>query len=234
MPLNNLERIGIPEFLKKHEGMSLKPLPLKDSRCFLIKGEFFFLYESDEGPGEAITFEIEIYVPYSFPDDLPLVWEVGGKIPKEKDFHSSQEGLLCLGSPVRLRLIAHDNPSLEQYLEVCLVPYLHAIWKKLNFEEEMPFGELDHGRLGIIKDYMDLFGVQSEEHVMTMLKILHGGLKEAAEDPCPCGCGRKLEECSYRKKLNKNLNVIRNKLPTPFIEKILESLEPPKNDGEPQ
>lgn len=233
MPLSNLERIGIPEFLKKHEGMSLKPLPLNDARYFLIKGDYFFQYELDEGSNETITFEIEIYVPYSFPDDLPLVREVGGKIPKEKDFHASQDGFLCLGSPVRLRLIAHDKASLEQYLEVCLVPYLYAIWKKLCFEEEMPFGELDHGRPGIIKDYMDLFGVQSEEHVMTMLKILHGGLKEAAEDPCPCGCCRKLEGCSYRKKLNKSLNVIRNKLPTPFIEKILESLESPKNDGEP-
>lgn len=59
----------------------------------------------------------------------------------------------------------------------------------------MPFGDLAHGRLGIIQDYMRLLRVDTEEATMKMLYLLGVKKRIANKQPCPCKSGRRLGRC---------------------------------------
>jgi hypothetical protein len=77
-----------------------------------------------------------------------------------------------------------------------------AISKKLHGDGEFIFSELAHGAKGIIDDYMELFGLKSDDEVFRALEL--AGLKRriANKKPCPCNCGLRLGICSFHNKLN--------------------------------
>ena len=185
-----------------------------------IKGLFSFRYEDELD--KDIIFEIEIQIRHDFPDWLRKIYETKGEIPKEADSHVFGNGSLCLGNPIRLFLIAGEKSKLEQYIEACLVPYLYAIRRKLRYGGKFIFGELNHGNQAIIEDCKDLFNVGSEQQVLGCLKVLISDNKKVFDEPCPCGCGKKLGACSFRKKLRK----VRNSLPNAALEWIKEELCP--------
>jgi hypothetical protein len=141
------------------------------------------------------SFELEILIPISFPKDLPSVRDVGGRIPK--NFHTDDDGQLCLGSPTQQLLLIRREPTLPGFVRNCLIPYLYGfvIWERHGM---MPFGELKHGRLGVLQDYISLFKVKSEAAALGMLRL--AGMKKSAANkhPCPCGSNRRLGKCHSR------------------------------------
>lgn len=170
-----------------------KRLSLKDlgePNGILIQGILDF---SARGKDQLIndSFEIEILVPESFPNWHPSVKEVGGQIPIT--FHHHNDGSLCLGAPLYVRMVFCEDPTLLGYVQNLLIPYLFTFcyWKKFG---KMPFGELSHGRKGIMEYYRELSNSNSDMAVINLLKIL-------AEDNyrghhyCPCGSGRIIRKC---------------------------------------
>jgi len=137
-------------------------------------------------------FEVRWDVTSGFPKSLPLVFETGGRIPS--NYHKLENGALCLGSPIRQRLILAEHPTLSGFVEALVVPYLY---NRSYFErhDHLPVGALEHGTPGLIEDYQKLFGVQDAEGCIGMLHLL--GLKKRAANkkPCPCGSGRRLGRC---------------------------------------
>ncbi|HXJ38714.1 MAG TPA: hypothetical protein VNH18_05520 [Bryobacteraceae bacterium] len=57
-------------------------------------------------------FQLEIRVPKTFPGIMPSVRELAGRIPKT--FHKLQDGSLCLGSPLKLRVMLRAVPTLAK------------------------------------------------------------------------------------------------------------------------
>jgi len=63
------------------------------------------LYVNAQVPGKAAIrdgYQIELRIPPNFPQEIPLVFETGGRIPLS--YHQLHDGPLCLGSETRLRL----------------------------------------------------------------------------------------------------------------------------------
>src|SRR5690348_12820456 len=61
-------------------------------------------------------YQLGIDLPPNFPAQLPVVFELGGCIPRDSDFHVNvYDGSLCLGSPLALRRIARQKPDLQAY-----------------------------------------------------------------------------------------------------------------------
>lgn len=83
-----------------------------------------------------------------------------------------------------------------------MVPYLFAVSNKIQSGGEFVFGELPHGKKGIIDDYLDLFGLKSHEQVLNTIILLGMKKRLANKKPCPCGCGKRLGVCSFNYKIN--------------------------------
>jgi hypothetical protein len=147
-------------------------------------------------------FELRWDVLEGFPKRIPLVFETKGRIPV--GYHKLENGALCLGSPIRQRMILADHPTLSGFVEDLVVPYLY---NRSYFEKHdcLPVGELEHGSPGLIEDYQQLFGVESGEACLGMLQMLGLKKRNANKKPCPCGSGLRVGKCH-----NKVLKPFRN------------------------
>lgn len=189
---------GLKDFLINNPGLRIVPSGAGETT---LKGQFCFTAEKEGFPPIEDYYQLEIAIPATFPRTVPSVKEIGDKIPRDGEHHLNPgDDTLCLGSPLRLQLSLGKDVSITSFVNQCLVPYLYAISHKLQFGE-LPWGELDHGKPGIIQDYMELFGVTGQEGVISTLNILGKRKRVANKKPCPCGCGQRLGKCDFRWKI---------------------------------
>lgn len=168
----------------------------------VFQGTFSFTARSSDGEEVTDSFSLRIQVPHVFPRDLPRVTEIAGRIPRRGEFHINPDDYtLCLGSPVRLLTIISGQPTLTGFAANCLVPYLHAVSRRLKSNIPLVFGELDHGQKGALADYVVLFGLQHREQALTALRLLGMRKRVANKQRCPCNCGRRLGRCSLNRRL---------------------------------
>jgi hypothetical protein len=192
-----IARAGIRDFLLEHTAMALKASTGDEVR---IEGLYHFTARWQE---TQITeaYELAIDVPASFPSDIPRVEETGGRIPRQPGFHVNPDGSLCLGSPLRLRLIARRTPDLQSFANACLVPYLFAVSHRVMHGGDLIFGELAHGHRGELEDYGVLFGLKTPSETIAALKCLGLRRRVANKRPCPCRCGSRLGRCCFHQQL---------------------------------
>lgn len=190
---------GLNEFLEYYSGMNIVP---SSDNFLTLKGSFDFSTESN-GIKIHDSYHLVIQVPYAFPQKMPIVKELDNKIPPISNYHVNKDGSLCCGSSLRLLLMMTRNPSLMKFAEKCLEPYLYAISFKQKYKSKLPFGELDHGRPGELKDYTDLMGLKTTEQVKIALSLLGMKKRFANKHPCPCGCNKRLGKCKFNRTINK-------------------------------
>ena len=188
---------GLTDFLLEFPLMAVRPV---NDGLITLAGDFEFRASYD---GDLVhdSFELIISVPENFPRALPQVSELGKRIPKGGGYHVNYDGTLCLGSPLRLLLKLGETGNLLGFAQSCLIPYLFAISKKLKEGGQLVFSELDHGDPGVIKDYMDIFGLKTDAQVNEALVALTMKKRRANKGPCPCRCGRRLGKCKLNKKI---------------------------------
>lgn len=190
-----IETPGLREFLRDYPQMAIRPTA---GGCLRLKGSFeFAAHHTKEGDIQD-SFALEIIFPSGFPRKLPCVTETGGRIPRTGEYHvNSTDNTLCLGSPLSLLLKLSKKPTLGGFAECCLVPYLFAISRKLKNGGPLAFGELAHGREGILNDYADLFGLKHPSQVKYAFKLLGMKKRLANKLSCPCGCRSRLGRCRF-------------------------------------
>lgn len=196
--MSKIDLFGETEFLKDHPEMSICP---SKNNGLIIKGILNFSAKWGDGPEIEDSFNLKILIPEKFPKELPKVIELEQKIPRNLDYHVSNDTTLCLGSPLRILEKIHKNPTITGFVSECLIPYLYGISYKLQ-EGKFPFGELEHNELGVINDCLDLFGLKTIEQVKYTLQLLLLKKQRANKKICPCGCGKRLGACSFHNKLN--------------------------------
>ena len=168
----------------------------------VLRGRFTFAARHRVAGEVEDAFDLEIEIPTRFPEELPRVTELGGRIPREADNHVNRsDGTLCLGSPLRLRLLLAEDPTLTGFAEKCLVPYLFAQAQRRARSGGFVFGELDHGLPGMLDDYVALFGVKEFWQAVEALRLLGTKKRRANKQPCPCGCRMRLGRCRFNVRL---------------------------------
>jgi len=200
-----IETPGLREFLRSYPRMAIRPSSGRDLR---LKGSFeFAAHHAKEGDIQD-SFALEIIVPNGFPRELPRVTETGGRIPQTGEYHvNGTDNTLCLGSPLSLLLRISKAPTLDGFAESCLVPYLFAISQKLKSGGPLSFGELAHGRTGILDDYAMLFKIKDPTKVEYVLELLGMRKRRANKLPCPCGCSARLGRCRFNLRLREYRNL---------------------------
>lgn len=192
----NLDSIGLSAFLSEYPNMSVSVIA-DGSTDLVLNGTFDFAAKFKDEPEIQDSYSLEIRVPESFPSGVPTTKELAGKIPRDGKHHINPDETLCLGSPLRLKMLVRDEPTLSGFASNCIVPYLYWITTK-----KFAVGELAHGDVGIIADYMTLFGLSDPKQIIPTLKLLGMKKRVANKKPCPCGCGVRLGRCNKRFLLN--------------------------------
>ncbi|MHA1360756.1 MAG: hypothetical protein ACTSRC_21755 [Candidatus Helarchaeota archaeon] len=188
--------LKITEFLHAYPGMVIKP---SSGSELIIHGIFKFSTQYDNFK-IIDSYRIIINVPAKYPRELPIIKEIGNKIPRKAEYHVNPDGSLCLGSRLRLLWMISKKSSLSAFAELCLEPYLYAISYKLKYGI-FPFSELDHGLPGELKDIADLLGLKSPEQAKYALHLLGMKKRQANKKPCPCGCRVRLGKCKFNDKI---------------------------------
>jgi hypothetical protein len=199
-----MNMFGVSEFLQDYPGMSFGPIK---KQGFSLVGTFSFLAHFPGLPSIEDNYKLEIVIPEKFPFELPEVLEKEGKIPRNNEFHINPDDTLCVASPLRVSIGLADTPTICSYAKKFLVPYLYAVSHKLKFGGEFVFGELEHGRKGLARDYADLLGVNDPIKIIPTLQLLCMKKRVANKKACPCGCLRPLGKCEFRYKIEEMRNV---------------------------
>lgn len=163
-------------------------LYLESGRAFL-RGSFPLIYE-----GKALDrFLIEVEMP-SDSQDLPIVREIGGRIPRILDNHiEGPAGNICTMVPEeRYRVFPRGAPLL-QFLNGPVRNYFLGITMR-EIGLPWPFGERPHGRAGVIEFYTELVG-SSDEEVIRQYMLCIRSRQLRGHRPCPCGSGKKIRNC---------------------------------------
>jgi hypothetical protein len=137
------------------------------------------------------TYQVDLEIPDNFPGSPPIVYETGGKIPV--DFgHFMGAGNFCLGVPVEVRRRFAQHRNLLRFIDDQVIPYLFSHSYKRD-HGKLPFGERDHGTMGLLDYYKEFFGTTG----IGAMKLLRC-LADTSAPPlmaCPCGEDRKLKDC---------------------------------------
>lgn len=167
----------------------------------VIKGQFSFTAEYPKAGEISDSYNLIIEFPTSFPKDIPIVMESGKKIPRNGSYHVNGDGTLCLGSPLRLLVRISKAPTVNGFVEYCLVPFLFAASYKLRNGGRFLFDELDHDLPGMLADYKNMLGLKGPEQVCEALRLLGMKKRRANKRPCPCNCGIRLGKCRFNYRL---------------------------------
>jgi len=188
----------ISDFIQHYPMFRLKPALEK---ALTIEGTYEDILSYEQYGEVPINCKLSIQIPEDFPTSLPMVFEISNRIEKTPDNHVNYDGSLCLGAPIRLKMVMKKNASLTHFFEKCILPYLYAVILKINTDKPFVFGELAHGNAGLIEDFKSLFNLSEEKQVHHMLFLLGKNKKEANRLTCPCGCEKRLSTCRYFKRV---------------------------------
>lgn len=135
-------------------------------------------------------YQIRIRFPSDYPYEPPIVFEVGCKIPSEFE-HFMVAGNLCLGAPVEVRMRFAKHRNLLHFIESQVVPFLFASSYFRDYGK-MPFGQLEHGDLGLLQYYCKYFRTEVWQTLLLLRYLVDGKLKFRE---CPCGSGIEIDRC---------------------------------------
>ena len=192
-------RSEVAELLARYDGLRIIP----SVGATRIAGTLTFRAEGRTTARLEDSYEVKIEVPTDFPEHMALAWETRGRIPATH--HKLDNGALCLGSRVRLRLQMAGSPSILRFVERCLIPYLYG-YSHLSKIGKMPFGELHHGELGSLQELASLLQMDMGTSIpYCVLATMRR--RRANKQPCPCGSARRLGRCH-----NRRVNMLRSRV----------------------
>jgi hypothetical protein len=155
-----------------------------------VRGSFAVVFE-----GQVLDrYSVELQLPGDYPNSLPIVREIGGRIPHHSDRHvNSQDGNACALLPdERWRLWPIGTPMLK-----FLAGPLHSFFlaqSLVEAGEPWPFGQWAHGAKGIFQYYRELLKTSDLRVIITYLEYITAK-KVKGHWPCPCKSGKRLRDC---------------------------------------
>ncbi len=156
----------------------------------ILEGQFVV-----SGPSGPFDFyEVRVGVGPEYPAREPIVFETGGRIPKDIDRHIfPKHGDCCLGVWEEWLLTSPDH-RFETFLTGPMHDYFIT---QSHFEAtgEWPFGERSHGKQGILESYADLLQLPCDESIVAANLRVLSREQIKGHTLCPCGSGEKMRNC---------------------------------------
>lgn len=162
-------------------------------------------------------YQVSIELLPDYPRSLPVVREVGGRIPWKEDFHVNRDGVACVLLPDdRWRCFPGGAPFI-QFLDGPVHDFFLG-QSLVALGEDWPFGQWSHGANGVFEYYEWLLGTDDRPAVVRYLRVL-AKLNFKGHWDCPCGSGHKIRRCCSAK-----IADLRTKISPAVARKTLELL----------
>lgn len=157
----------------------------------IISGELNLI---DEQGNHHDTYAIEIHPDSNYPNCFPLVFEVGGRIPRNIDWHVFEsDGHCCITTYPEEIIACRKGITLHRFIEDQVKPYFYSqTFRRL---EGYFLKERSHGFLGDIEFFKEIL---KTDNIFDIAKWLYFILqrKEPSRNEKECFCGKKV---MYRK-----------------------------------
>jgi hypothetical protein len=147
--------------------------------------------------GEVIgNFLIEIRNHEKFPFAFPYLFEIGGQIPNEADWHKYSNQSCCLTVPAEEILLCKNGITIKNFIETQAIPFLaNYIHRKATGYYKN--GDYAHGSKGNYQFYEKLFKTDDQKQWIEYFKIAFGLKKHnvGRNEKCICGADIKYKKC---------------------------------------
>lgn len=150
--------------------------------------------------GEIIgSFLIEIRFNQKFPLRFPKLFEVGGEIPDEPDWHINEDHSCCITVEPEEILMCERSITLVQFVKNHVIPFLaNHIYRKTtgNYKN----GEYAHGIKGYLQFYEKLFKTSDRKLWNEYMSYTFSNKRISCgrNDLCMCGSQLKYKHCHYK------------------------------------
>lgn len=173
--------------LEKYKELSFK----KDDGVPCIFGS---LVLNDEYGGIEDTYHIEIKAVADFPNRFPKVFETGGRIPRNVDWHIFEDtGNCCITSPPEEIIICNNGITLLSFIDNQVKNYFYSqIFRNQN---GYFLKERSHGSKGWIEFFEETFMTDNIFNIEFGLNQIIEGKKIDRVSMCFCGSGKKYRKC---------------------------------------
>lgn len=172
--------------LQKYQGLKVT----NDEEC-VLEGTI----EIEDSNGDFWgKYQIKIVFPQNFPFEFPKMFETGGKIPKEGDWHIYPDGSCCTTVRLNELLVSRNGITLLRFLDEFGVPFL-ANHKHKELKGRYASGEYSHGMGGYWEFFQEKLNTKDLQIILRGLTLLLNGQTPERNALCFCGTGRKYKKC---------------------------------------
>ncbi|MEM0577797.1 hypothetical protein [Flavobacterium polysaccharolyticum] len=177
----------ITDVIKKHKELSYK----NDDGIPCVFGSFNL---TDQYGAIEDSYQIEIKCVPNYPNSFPLVFETGGRIPKNVDWHIFEAtGNCCIASPPEEIIICNSGITLLSFIDNQVKNYFYSqIYRNQN---GYFLKERSHGNKGWIEFFEETFMTDNIFNIEFGLIQIIEGKKIDRVSICFCGSGKKYRKC---------------------------------------
>lgn len=166
---------------------------------FYTRGEDILVLRGDieikDGVDVLDIYQIEVIFPKSYPRDIPILIEIGGRIPRNADRHiNDKNGICCIGPRLEQRQKWLKDPRICVYITDFVIPFLanQSYYERMG---DWKNGQYDHRAKGILTYYAEAFSITDRGLLELILGQLASNQRCGRNDPCICGSGKKAKKC---------------------------------------
>lgn len=131
-----------------------------------------------------------------YPQDFPLVYETGERIPPKVTRHIySNTKSCCLSTQAKAQVYLKTKiSSLYLFVKEIIVPYFQ---NNSYFEINRRYmtDEYSHNQMGIIEGYRDLLQINNDHSILNLVSHRLKGKKLGMHNLCYCNSGLSLKKC---------------------------------------
>lgn len=140
------------------------------------------------------TFNIIIGIPQNYPNCIPIVVEKSTIIPRDIDWHISNEGLCCIDIEHNLIAMSKKGININLFIREKVYPYFANQLYKLS-EGKYAGKEYSHHFDGIIEYYIEYLNLISIDTTIHFLERILSNSFVGRNNKCPCGSEKLIKDC---------------------------------------
>ena len=144
--------------------------------------------------GEQIdTYQIRVVCSHDYPMSFPLVYETGGRIPLNIDWHVYPDGHACICTQPEEYIVCNSGITLPSFIDHQIKPYLFN--QKYREMHGFFLQERSHGRQGNIQFLKEIFKTNNLRLITKWLFYIQSSPEPNRVHDCFCGSRIKYRRC---------------------------------------
>lgn len=135
----------------------------------VVEGDYLVVLEDEcvAASGPLAEYQVRMELSPRYPLVEPRVFETGGRIPHENEYHVNPDGVCCIGV-WEAWCVTSEDVSIQAYL---VGPFRNFFLSQYVFARtgDWPFGDYEHGRPGLVQAYSEVLGCRNNEADIRLL-----------------------------------------------------------------